>query len=745
MAIGRSSTHRPHRQSLARRSIVALASALLTLTLVGSWAPAAFAAGLSISGTVTAQGGGALSGITVQAGTISNGGFTPVGSSVTTSASGTYTLTIAAAGKYAVRFTETSQAHAAGYYSSSGLKPDAPSATLVKVAGAVTGVNVALPVARSISGTVTGIASAPVPNVTVDALTTSGAVVAQAVTAKTSASGTYTIKLASGSYKLRFTPPSTTYPIVYYTTTGVTTNLSAASTLVLGSTNLVGKNVQLPAARHITGTVTNASAVAVAGLKVSAGLASVTTNGSGAYDLAVPPGQYVVTVQDPADVLPSGYFLSPGGLTTDPAAASKVDVTAGNAVANVQLPAGTTVSGVVQNEAGTALSGIQVWLTPIGAIDPLTIVNTNGSGAYSIHAAPGSFTIKLMDPTGLYTSGFFRSGVTNNFTKDQSVATHVAVAASPVAVATVKLPLYNTVDRQWGADRYTTAANISRGTVPSGAPVVYVATGLNFPDALAAAAAAGQLGGPVLLVQPTIIPTVVKTELTRLKPAKIIIAGGTGVVSAGVQTALAAYAPTVVRQSGADRYATAAAISAATYAPGPQVAYIATGLNFPDALAAAAAAGRLGGPVLLVTPTTIPAVVKTELARLKPSKIIIAGGTGVVSASVQTQLAAYTTGSVVRQSGPDRYSTAAAISAATFAPGAPIAYVATGLNFPDALAAAAAAGRLGGPVLLVQPTVIPTVVKNELTRLQPARIVVAGGTGVVSSSVQTQLFAYLGG
>jgi len=35
----------------------------------------------------------------------------------------------------------------------------------------------------------------------------------------------------------------------------------------------------------------------------------------------VPPGQYVVTVQDPADVLPSGYFLSPGGLTTDPTAA----------------------------------------------------------------------------------------------------------------------------------------------------------------------------------------------------------------------------------------------------------------------------------------------------------------------------------------------------------------------------------------------------------------------------------------
>jgi putative cell wall-binding protein len=136
--------------------------------------------------------------------------------------------------------------------------------------------------------------------------------------------------------------------------------------------------------------------------------------------------------------------------------------------------------------------------------------------------------------------------------------------------------------------------------------------------------------------------------------------------------------------------------------------------------------------------------VKTELTRLKPAKIVIAGGTGVVSSSVQTQLDAFTTGPVVRQAGANRYATAAAISAATFAPGAPVAYTATGLNFPDALAAAAAAARLGGPVLLVQQNAIPAEAKTELTRLQAARIVIAGGTAVVSTTVQTQLAAYLG-
>ena len=488
--------------------------------------------------------------------------------------------------------------------------------------------------------------------------------------------------------------------------------------------------------------MTNASAAPVAGLKVSAGLASDITDGSGAFSLSVPPGQYLVTVLDASNVLPSGY-ISSGAISTNPATAVKVDVSGGNATADVQLPTGTTVSGTVTTTSSVGIAGIDVWLTPVGAVDPLGMVKTSASGTFAIVSAPGSFTVKVIDATAKYTSGFYRGNVTTGFTKDLSVATHVS---SPMALSpAVQMPLYATVDRQSGPDRYATAANISRGTVPSGAPVVYVATGGNFPDALAAAAAAGQLGGPVLLVGTTSIPTVVQNELKRLKPEKIIIAGGTSVVSASVATQLDAFTTgPVLRQSGPDRYATAAQISAATFSPGAHVAYIATGLNFPDALAAAAAAGRLGGPVLLVPGTFIPNVVKNELTRLKPERIIIAGGPSVVSSSVQSQLAGFTTGSVTRQSGADRFATAAAISAATFAPGAPITYVATGSNFPDALAAAAAAARLGGPVLLVGSSSIPPVVQTELNRLKPARIVVAGGTSVVSSGVQTQLAAYLG-
>src|SRR6185437_12516851 len=175
-----------------------------------------------------------------------------------------------------------------------------------------------------------------------------------------------------------------------------------------------------------------------------------------------------------------------------------------------------------------------------------------------------------------------------------------------------------------------------------------------------------------------------------------------GVVSDTVASALGAYtAGTVTRLGGDDRYATAAAISAASFKPGVPVAYVATGANFPDALAGAPVAGAVGGPILLVASDAIPAATATELARLKPASIVILGSSGVVSDTVASALGAYTAGTVTRLGGDDRYATAAAISAASFKPGVAVAYVATGANFPDALAGAPVAGAAGGPILLV--------------------------------------------
>jgi hypothetical protein len=97
--------------------------------------------------------------------------------------------------------------------------------------------------------------------------------------------------------------------------------------------------------------------------------------------------------------------------------------------------------------------------------------------------------------------------------------------------------------------------------------VVYLATGVNFPDALGAAATAALGLGPVLLVQQNAVPGETLAELNRLQPPRIVIVGGTAVISAAVQTQLEGlgWGPTVTRIAGANRYATAAALSAATF------------------------------------------------------------------------------------------------------------------------------------------------------------------------------------
>ena len=213
-----------------------------------------------------------------------------------------------------------------------------------------------------------------------------------------------------------------------------------------------------------------------------------------------------------------------------------------------------------------------------------------------------------------------------------------------------------------------------------------------------------------------------------------MILGGTSAVSAAVASRLATYATSgsVVRLAGADRYATAARVSSATFAPGVPVVYVSTGTSFPDALAGGVAAGRQGGPVLLVAPTSLPGATRAELQRLRPARIVVLGGTSAVSDGVLGALRSYTTGGVARLSGADRYATAVAISRATTKSDAPRSvYLATGASFPDGLAGTPVAARAGGPLLIVPSSGLTSAVADELRRLNPSRIVILGGPSVV--------------
>ena len=97
-----------------------------------------------------------------------------------------------------------------------------------------------------------------------------------------------------------------------------------------------------------------------------------------------------------------------------------------------------------------------------------------------------------------------------------------------------------------------------------------------------------------------------------------------------------------------------------------------------------------------------------------------------------------------RLAGSDRFSTAAAISGATFNPGVGTVYIANAFAFPDALAGAGAAGTVQGPILLAAATgSLHPATTAELSRLKPARIVVLGGPGVLAESVYQQLWTFL--
>jgi putative cell wall-binding protein len=100
------------------------------------------------------------------------------------------------------------------------------------------------------------------------------------------------------------------------------------------------------------------------------------------------------------------------------------------------------------------------------------------------------------------------------------------------------------------------------------------------------------------------------------------------------------------------------------------------------------------------------------------------------------------TPAVSRFQGADRFSTSVAVAGATYpAGGVPVAYIASGTNFADALSAGPAAAAQGGPLLLVRPDVLPASIAAELTRLAPKKIVIVGGPAAVNEAVVTKLRA----
>ncbi len=322
----------------------------------------------------------------------------------------------------------------------------------------------------------------------------------------------------------------------------------------------------------------------------------------------------------------------------------------------------------------------------------------------------------------------------------------VSGAAQPLAAASGAV----TTGVISGATRYDTDRLAALAAFPSGFNDAVLASGQNFPDGLAAATLAGALGAPLLLTPSAALDPDTTSALTALKVKTVHVVGGTNAVSANVisQLTTAGYTvPTAI--SGADRYATAAAIATAAAAikavgtvGGKKTAILATGLNFPDALAAGAAAyvGHL--PILLTDPSTLSSSASSAITSLSVANVIIMGGTNAVSTAVETAVQALTVGGVhvttARQQGSTRFGTATAMDALEVTPVAAgglgmslnNVVLASGLNFPDALVAA----ELASPVVLDDP--LPAETTAFLTANGPSisNIEALGGTSVVPAA-----------
>jgi putative cell wall-binding protein len=308
----------------------------------------------------------------------------------------------------------------------------------------------------------------------------------------------------------------------------------------------------------------------------------------------------------------------------------------------------------------------------------------------------------------------------------------VTRASAPVGVAPTRLAS----TRVAGTDRFATAVEISKSgfTDPSAVDTVVLATAYGFADALSAAPLAAKLGAPLLLTQQDVLTESTRREIERLNPKTVILVGGEPAIGLAVEESLQRRY-LVERIAGADRFETSLRIAERWLPGSAREAFVATGREFPDALAAGAAAAGSGLPVILVDGAagSLPAAVRQRLSAIGIGTAYIAGSSSAVSTGIEQGLRAARL-TVERFSGVDRFDTAAQI-ANRFGVSGGTVYLASGVDFPDALAGAAVAGRQRAALLLSRPECLVFPSAPVITRLAPTRVTLLGGAPALSEAV----------
>ncbi|OLN26247.1 cell wall-binding repeat-containing protein [Desulfosporosinus metallidurans] len=321
-----------------------------------------------------------------------------------------------------------------------------------------------------------------------------------------------------------------------------------------------------------------------------------------------------------------------------------------------------------------------------------------------------------------------------------------AQTAQPVVANVQNVQIQGAVgNRLSGQDRFQTAKAISEQVNSGTVQDVLITSGNNFPDALSASVLAKKLNAPILLVDSSTKSSddALKYIIDHLsKTGTVHIIGGTGIVSGDFETLLKQMSSSynIDRIGGYDRYDTDVLIAQKLNVAKNTPVVIASGENFPDALSISSVASSKGYPILLVG-SSMSQGVMDFITNDQPSQVYIVGGNAVVSDSIKAQVQSLAPSTLItRLAGNDRFDTAGQI-ASTFSLNPKTLYLASGMNFPDALAGSALASITGDPIILIDPTTmaVPPAIEAYLKKLHDANIhpniVSFGGTVVVPDAI----------
>ena len=197
------------------------------------------------------------------------------------------------------------------------------------------------------------------------------------------------------------------------------------------TSDVTGIDVTMPTGVGISGTVTDTDGKPLAGINVDIWTASngcpcyaTRSDSSGHYAVRVSAGSYKIYVGDPTGTYATGCNASAHG----PVAASWSSRTMPSTITPCSMPHGVRIAGTVTDADGRPLAGINVVAcVPGTCYGPPSI--TDGSGHYVIALLPGTYTVQLSDPNGVYPSGYYTA---SGFSTDSNAATTIGLTTSDV-------------------------------------------------------------------------------------------------------------------------------------------------------------------------------------------------------------------------------------------------------------------------------------------------------------------------